>query len=161
MNLSMRPRVTVTAIAALIALTLPALSSTALASDEAEKEAVKAVVTEAYVNGVHAKPDAAAMRRGFHPDFRMLVLSDGKMNAVTLDEWAGRIEKAAANPNAKRPAIKAEFPTVEITGTVASVRIELYRDGRHTFTDHLLLYKFADGWKIVSKAFYSHPRPAA
>lgn len=161
MHLSVLPRVPITAIAALIALTLPALASTALASNEAEKEAVKAVVTEAYVNGVHAKPDAAAMRRGFHPDFRMLVLSDGKMNAVTLDEWAGRIEKGAANPNAKRPAIKAEFPTVEITGTVASVRIELYRDGRHTFTDHLLLYKFADGWKIVSKAFYSHPRPAA
>ena len=40
----------------------------------------------------------------------------------------------------------------------ASVRVEVFRDGKHTFTDYLLLYKFADGWKIVSKAFYSHPR---
>jgi len=47
---------------------------------------------------------------------------------------------------------------VDVTGTVASARVELYRDGTHTFTDQLLLYKFADGWKIISKAFYSRPR---
>ena len=140
-----------------LAFTLIALAAPAGAAD-AEKDAVLAVVNEAYIRGVHAAPDAAAMRRGFHPDFRMLVLADGKMSAVSLDEWAGRIEKAAANPSAARPKITAEFPQVDVTGTVASVRVELSRDGRHTFTDHLLLYKFADGWKIVSKAFYTHPR---
>jgi hypothetical protein len=129
-----------------------------LAASDEEKKAVIQVVTEAYINGVHARPDAAAMRRGFHPDFRMLVFSDGKMNAVSLDEWAGRVEKAAANPNAARPTIKSEFPVVEIAGNAASVRVELWRDGRHAFTDYLLLYKFTDGWKIVSKTFYSHPK---
>jgi hypothetical protein len=138
-------------------LTLAFAAPSPAASDE-DKKAVIQVVTDAYINGVHAKPDAAAMRRGFHPDFRMLVFSDGKMNAVTLDEWAARVEKAAANPGAARPAIKAEFPQVEIAGTAASVRVEVWRDGRHTFTDYLLLYKFTDGWKIVSKTFYSHPK---
>jgi hypothetical protein len=80
------------------------------------------------------------------------------MTAVTLDEWAGRVEKGAANANAPRPAIKAEFPRVDVSGTGASARVEIFRDGKHTFTDYLLLYKFADGWKIVSKAYYSHPR---
>ena len=130
----------------------------AAASTDAEKKAVVQVITDAYINGVHAKPDAAAMRRGFHPDFRMLVLTDGKMNAVTLDEWAARVEKAAANPNAARPAIKAEFPQVEIAGAAASARVEVFRDGKHTFTDYLLLYRFADGWKIVSKTYHTHPR---
>jgi hypothetical protein len=140
-----------------LAAALLACAATASATTEEERKAVIQVVTDAYINGVHAKPDAAAMRRGFHPDFRMLVLTDGKMSAVTLEEWAGRVEKSAANA-AARPAIKADFPRVDVSGTAASVRVELFRDGKHTFTDHLLLYKFADGWKIVSKAYYTQPR---
>lgn len=137
---------------AVLALTVPAFAA------EAEKDAVVKVVTDAYINGVHAAPSPAAMRAGFHPDFRMLVLTDGKMSAVTLDEWIGRMEKAAAaNPNAVRPKVTSEIPMVDITGNAAAVRVELWRNGRHTFSDHLLLYKFADGWKIVSKAFYTHP----
>jgi hypothetical protein len=128
------------------------------AEPDAEKKAVIQLITDAYINGVHARPDAAAMRRGFHPDFRMLALTDGGMSAVTLDEWVVRLDKSAGDPNAARPAIRAEFPTVEVTGTVASARVEVFRDDQHTFTDQLLLYKLADGWKIVSKAFYSHPR---
>lgn len=118
---------------------------------------VKAVVQSAYVEGVHAKGDATLMRQGFHPDFRMLVLRDGKMSAVTLDEWAGRLDaRNKENPNAAKPAIKAEYPVVDVTGNAAVVRVELYRDGKHTFTDYLLLYKLSDGWKIVSKIFQSH-----
>ena len=142
----------------ILALGLAAFGGQGTAPTTAEQKAVVQVITDAYVNGVHAKPDAAAMRRGFHPDFRMLVLTDGKMTAVTLDEWAGRVEKGAANTNAARPAIKAEFPIVDVSGTAASARVEIFRDGKHTFTDYLLLYKFADGWKIVSKAYSSHPR---
>jgi hypothetical protein len=137
------------------ALTL-ALAGPALAAD---RDDVVKVVTEAYINGVHVKPDAAAMRRGFHPDFRMLVLADGRMSAVTLEEWAGRIEKAAASPNPPRvPQIKYDLPQVDVEGTAAVVRVEIWRDGVHTFTDYLSLYKFADGWKIVGKIFYTHPR---
>lgn len=139
-------------------MALLTLAGPAAAQGDAEKKAVIQVITDAYINGVHAQPDPAAMRRGFHPDFRMLALTDGTMTAVTLDEWAGRVAKGAANANAPRPAIKADFPQVDVTGTVASARVEVYRDGKHTFTDQLLLYKFADGWKIVSKAYYTHPR---
>ena len=141
-----------------LAVAVLAVAPAVAAANEAEGKAVIQVINDAYINGVHAKPDPAAMRRGFHPDFRMLVLTDGKMSAVTLDEWASRVEKAAADTTAARPAIKAEFPQVNVMGNTASVRVEVYRDGKHTFTDYLLLYKFADGWKIVSKAYYVHPR---
>ena len=47
---------------------------------------------------------------------------------------------------------------MNVTGNTASARVEVYRDGKHTFTDYLLLYKFTDGWKIVSKADHAHPR---
>lgn len=145
-------------VAVMMAMFLTMAAGTAGAQPDVEKKAVVQVITDAYIDGVHVSPDTAAMRRGFHPDFRMLVLADGKMSAVTLDEWVARLEKAAANRAQARPAVKAEIPQVHVTGTVASAQVEIFRDGKHTFTDQLLLYKLADGWKIVSKAFYTHPR---
>jgi hypothetical protein len=126
----------------------------------ADRDDIIRVVTESYIKAVHINRDAAAMRTGFHPDFRMLVLgADGRMSAVTLEDWAGRIEKAAANPNApKLPAVKYEFTQVDVQGTAAIARVELWRDGVLTFTDYLSLYKFPDGWKIVGKIYFTHPK---
>ena len=121
-----------------------------------DREDVVRVVTDAYINGVHAKPSSAAMRAGFHPDFRMLVLSNGTMTAVTRDEWIARLEAASAT--APKPKITSELAVLDLTGSAATVRVQIYRDGVHTFTDHLLLYKFADGWKIVAKTFFAHPK---
>jgi hypothetical protein len=135
------------------ALALPALASGA----DGDVEAIKSVVKAAYVDGVHAQPSAAAMRAGFHPHFRMLVLKDGAVSGVTLDEWASRIEKGAAARTGPAPEIRHEFTTVDVTGNAAVVRLELHRGGKHTFTDYLSLYRFPEGWKIVSKTFQAHP----
>ena len=132
-----------------------ALGSASASADDSSD--VKAVIQSAYVDGVHVKLDPTAMRKGFHPDFRMLVLKDGKMTAVTLEEWITRMENGAKkNPDAPRPAIKAEFPMINATGNAAVARVEIYRDGKHTFTDYLSLYKFPDGWMIVGKIFQAH-----
>jgi hypothetical protein len=47
---------------------------------------------------------------------------------------------------------------VDIEGSAAVVRVEIWRDGAHTFTDYLSLYRFPDGWRIVGKIYYTHPR---
>jgi len=129
----------------------------AAAAAPADVEAVKKVVQSAYVDGVHAKGDTALMRAGFHPSFRMLVLKDGALSAVTLDEWAARIEKDATAKKFMRPEIRADFTRVDVTRDAAVVRLELFRGGKHAFTDYLSLYRFPDGWKIVSKTFQAHP----
>jgi len=135
------------------ALVLPAYAAAA----DADVEAVKMVVKSAYVDGVHAKGDPALMRAGFHPSFRMLVLRDGALTPVTLHEWAARVEKGAAERKGPGPEIRHEFTHVDVTGNAAVVRLELHRGGKHVFTDHLALYRFPDGWKIVSKIFQAHP----
>ena len=134
------------------------VGSTAAATAQAsDADAVKAVVQSAYVEGVHANLNPDQMRRGFHADFRMLMLRDGKLTSVTLEEWIGRMEaNAKQNPNAPKPSVRADFPIVDVTGNEAVVKVELYRDGKHAFTDYLFLYKFADGWKIVSKIFQAY-----
>jgi len=54
--------------------------------------------------------------------------------------------------------VRHEFKLVDVTGTEAVARVELWRDGRHMFTDYLSLYKRPDGWKIAAKTFYAHPK---
>jgi hypothetical protein len=142
-----------------VAFLVPSLT---VAQTDAEHDAVVRVVTDAYVDGVHNFRDAAAIRQGFHPDFEMLVLRDGKLEKTPLETWIAALEER----NAKEPppsresgqrSTKASFPLVEIAGTAALVRVEIERDGKHVFTDFLNLYKFADGWKIVGKTFYRYP----
>lgn len=131
----------------------------ALAANDEEKKAVTSVVEEAYVKGVHAEPSGEAMRQGFHPDFIMFVQDGEKITKVTRDEWITRIEAGLAkSSSAPKPVVKHEFPLVEVTGSAAFVQVELYRDGKHVFTDFISLYKFADGWKIIGKTFYRHPK---
>jgi len=134
-----------------------ALAFASVASANGEK-AVEKVVRDAYVNGVHVDRDVVAMRRGFHPDFKMLLLRDGELQTWSLDEWTARVEKAAKDTSSARPGIVARFTDVAVVGTAASVRLEIHRAGRHVYTDFLSLYEFPDGWKIVGKTFYKLPR---
>ena len=136
-------------------LMLAATSPMAGAAD-GDRAAVEAVVKTAYVDGVHAKGDPALMRQGFHPDFRMSVLRNGVMTQVSLADWVARLEKGNQERKGPRPEIRHEFPHTEVTGDAAVVRVELHRDGQHTFHDYMSLYRFPDGWKIVSKIFQSH-----
>ena len=130
-----------------------------LAANETEKKAVMNVVEEAYVKGVHAAPSGEAMRKGFHPDFIMFVQDGEKITKVTRDEWITRLEAGLAkSSSAPKPVVKHEFPLVEVAGSAAFVKVELHRDGKHVFTDFISLYKFADGWKIIGKTFYRHPK---
>lgn len=120
------------------------------------------VVSDAYVDGIHNFRDPAAIRQGFHPDFEMLVLREGKLEKLPLTAWIERLE--AQNQKEPPPtresgtrSTEARFPVVEVTGTAAFCKVELLRDGKQVFTDHIALYQFADGWKIVGKSFYRHP----
>ena len=139
---------------AIATLLLVLLGVTVLAS--VDRQAVVQVIRTAYIEGVHVKGDPALMRQGFHPEFRMYALRDGVLSVVTLDEWAARIAKAAAERKGPAPAIRHEFASVDITGNAAVARVLVHRDGKHVFTDYLSLYRFADGWKIVAKTFQAH-----
>jgi hypothetical protein len=138
-------------------LALPFLAAGAAGAVESEDvTAVKAVVTSAYVEGVHRQGDPALMRAGFHPDFRMYTLREGKVGFVPLEEWAERISRGAKERKGPAPKIEADFAQVDVTGSAAVARVELRRDGKHAFTDYLSLYKQPDGWRIVAKTFQAH-----
>jgi Putative lumazine-binding len=141
-----------------IAVLLIAGAAAQVGASDDERTAIEAVVKAAYVDGVHANFDPQAMRKGFDPAFRMQVLREGKVLSLTLDEWIARMEKSAQENPAPKPVVRHEFKLVDVSGTAAVARVELWRDGKHVFTDYLSLYKLPEGWKIAAKTFYAHPK---
>jgi len=136
-----------------------AFSAAAFAEDvNTEVEAVKKVVENAYVKGIHIDRDVEAVRGGFDPAFIMFRLEMGAVTRMTIDEWVAGIEKSKKErPGPLPQKTTHEFSVVDVTGDAAVARVEIYKDGKHVFTDYLSLYRLADGWKIVGKIYYRHP----
>ncbi len=130
----------------------------AFANDDIEKEkqAIQQVIESAYVKGIHIDRDPAAIRSGFHPDFTMLVFKDNQMSKVTLEEWIARLEEGKKQNPTLAEKTTHQFEIVDLSGNAAVARIELFKDGKHVFTDFMSLYKFDEGWKIVNKIFFRH-----
>jgi hypothetical protein len=124
-----------------------------------EEDAVKQVVSSAYVEGIQNNGNSDAIRKGIHPSFNMLRLVDNEIKPLPIEEWIAAIEKRKqeAKPDAKVIRTEAKFIFVDITGNAATVKLELTREGKKTFTDYIVLYKFTEGWRIVSKTFFRHP----
>ncbi len=117
-----------------------------------DEEEIQAVITSAYIEGVHLNRDTEAIRAGFHPEFVMTILGDGGVINATLDQWVERI--AASSP--QEHEIEWEFENIDVTGSAAFVKLAVFEDGTQIYTDYMGLYKFDSGWKIVNKIFYSH-----
>jgi hypothetical protein len=122
-----------------------------------EEEAVKEVITKAYVEGIHNGGGVEQIRKGFHPTFNMLRLIDNQIKPLPIEEWITNIEKARKESGTPKVKTEGKFVDVDITGNAAVVKLDLYRENKQIFTDYLVLYKFTEGWRIVSKTFYRYP----
>ena len=61
--------------------------------ESGESNAIRQVIEEAYIRGIHVTQEEDLIRGGFHPDFAMLVLQEDRLVKVGLDEWFVRIEE--------------------------------------------------------------------
>jgi hypothetical protein len=126
----------------------------AAAEDEA---AIKAVVLSAYRDGLCNVGDIELVRKGFHPEFRLLGLKDGALTVLPIADWIKRTEERKTAGKFPPPELVAfEFLLVDICGDAAVVKVKFMVGARHVYTDYLSLYRLADGWKIVGKIYASH-----
>ena len=130
--------------------------SLTLQAQSTDENLVKQVITSAYIGGIHNRGPIEDIRKGFHPSFNMLRLIDNEIKPLPIEEWIVNIEKARKESTASPARTEGKFITVDITENNAVVKLELYRDNKKIFTDYLVLYKFIEGWRIVSKTFYRH-----
>lgn len=119
-----------------------------------ERKAIAGVIESAYVQGVHAKFDPAAMRAGMHDSFVMLSQSENGITQTTREAWIERMSNAKPRPaDQPAPVVRGDIEVLELDGNAAVARVHLFRDGKQVFTDFISLYKFTDGWKMVGKTF--------
>jgi hypothetical protein len=122
--------------------------------EDVEKEAIRQTIERAYIRGIHGNQDEETVRSGFHPDFNMLVLRDDGIDKVSVEEWFDRIEVMKAdNPELWSAETTHNFLLIDVARYAAVAKLDVYRGDVHFSTDYMLLYKFEDGWKIVSKVF--------
>ena len=141
-------------VAALIAAALVApAASPALA--QSDQDAVKALIQSAYIDGLQNLGDLEKTKAGFHPDFVLLGLRDGTLTRLPIAEWIASAGKRKAD-GVKPPLTVCRFLAIDVTGSAASVKLELHQNDKRIFTDYLSLYKFPEGWKIVGKIYYRH-----
>ena len=146
----------------LLAIVLIAVVSFAFISIEKtneSEEAVKALVTKAYINGAFNKLDAESMENGFHPDFAIYSPKGTEISKYPIADWVAGVKKRRADsydPNAEKNKWDHKFAAVDVTGHAAQVKVQLYNQGKHVFTDYLSLLRFEDDWKIVAKVYYRH-----
>lgn len=145
-----------------IVLTLLCMVATfTIFAQENEKEAIKTLIGEAYVDGLQNKGDLDKTREGFHPGFDLLILNeDGTMNKFPIYNWIYYSEKKKEkdpSPVEEGKRVTCEYDMIDITGNAAIAKISLFREGKKIFTDYLSLYKFPDGWKIVNKIYHRYP----
>ncbi|MBL7853867.1 MAG: nuclear transport factor 2 family protein [Cyclobacteriaceae bacterium] len=133
------------------------LAAPFLIQAQSPEEAVQQVVMSAYVNGIQNNGPIEDIRKGFHPTFAMLRLVDNTVKPFPIDEWIASIEKNRSEGKISSVKTEAKFIQIRVVGTAAQVELELYREGKRIFTDYLLLYQFAEGWRIVSKTYFRHP----
>ncbi len=126
-------------------------------TDDAEKPAIQKVIQEAYVDGLQNRGDLDKTREGFHPGFNLLGQRNNRLTKFPIYNWIASVENAKMeNPNEQRPVTTAKFVNIDVTGKAAVAKLELYRENKHIFTDYLSLYKFDEGWKVVSKIYHRH-----
>jgi hypothetical protein len=118
------------------------------------EENIKKVIEESYIDGIHKTQDEKLIGKGFHKDFNMLVLQKNNIEKVDIEGWLKRIEKMKLdNPELWKAKTTCKFILVDVTGNSAVAKLEVYKGEIHFSTDYMLLYKFEEGWEIVSKIY--------
>lgn len=126
-----------------------------------EKEVIKKIIQEAYIDGLINEGDFNKIDKGFHPEFNLLGIGKGnEMWKYPIYSWKESVKndlQTGKIPKKDEEKVSIKFLMVDITGTAAIAKIEFYVGEKLTYIDYLSLYKFAEGWKIVNKIFYQFP----
>ena len=92
------------------------------------------------------------MKPAFHQDATMF-------GYVGAELFAGPIQHLFDWNDQNGPAtgLQARTASIDIIGTIATVRLELENWTGHRFTDLFTLLKVDEEWKIMNKVFHLHP----
>lgn len=127
-------------------------------TNDKEITSIKKVIQSAYVEGIQNEGDIAKIDAGIHPDFNLLGIGEnGTIWKLPIAEWKEKViqrKKDGKLPRDKENLVSVKFLSVDVTGTAAVAKFEFYVGEQLKYVDYISLYKFEDGWKLVSKIYY-------
>ena len=118
-------------------------------NNTSENEMIEKTV-QFYIDGAKSgKGDD--MKPAFHKDATIF-------GYIGDDLFAGPIQKLFDWNDKNGPATELEtrMASIDVVGTVATVRLESDNWTGHKFTDFFTLLKVEGAWKIMNKVFYLH-----
>lgn len=122
-----------------------------------EEAAIQAVILSAYRDGLCNVGDIELVKKGFHPEFRLLGIKDNALTILPIADWMKMTEaKKAAGKYPPPVPVSMEFPLIDITGNAAMAKVNFLVGDKHVYTDYLSLLRFAEGWMIVNKIYTAH-----
>ena len=142
----------------LITMAISLSSFSQQSGGDVEADQIKNIIQSAYVEGLQNEGDTVKINMGFHHGFDLLIPGkNGELEKYSLSEWKAKIKTNLSSgklPRKGEDKISVKFLFVDVTGNAAVAKFEFYVGSKLTFVDYQSLYKFQDGWKIVSKIFY-------
>ncbi len=110
-----------------------------------------AKVVQRYIDGAKSGR-GSDMKPAFHKDATIF-------GYVGDDLFAGPIQQLFSWNDENGPAtgLQAWIASIDLIGTVATVRLELDNWTGHRYTDLFTLLKVDGEWKIMNKVFHLHP----
>ena len=111
-------------------------------------------VVQHYIDGAKSG-SGDGMKIAFHPDATIF-------GYAGEDLFSGPIQNLFDwnDDNGPATGLEASIANVDITGTVATVRLELSNWTGRRYTDLFTLLKVDGEWKIMNKVFHLHPEQA-
>ena len=128
------------------------ISQFCFAQETDEKTVIQNLITQSYIEPLYLGGDLNKIRENFHESFQMFVLYQGKFSVRSRDEWIEKIEKVRQR-NLPKKNYTWNFDMIDFEGQTAVVKLSLNQDGKLKFIDYLTLYKFEEGWKVLTKQF--------
>ncbi|WP_422081009.1 nuclear transport factor 2 family protein [Ulvibacterium sp.] len=122
------------------------------AQELGEKEQIVKVITECYIEPLYLEDDLAKIKEGFHEKFAMYVLYKGEFYVTSRAKWIENIKTTRAR-NLPLKNYDWQFEVIDFEGQTAMVKLRIDEEKKLKYVDYLTLYKFKDGWKVITKQF--------
>lgn len=124
---------------------------TTIATQTIDNEMIEKTV-QFYIDGAKSGK-GNDMKPAFHADATVF-------GYIGSDLFAGPIQGLFDWNDQNGPAseLEAKIASVDVVGSVATVRLELDNWTGNKFTDLFTLLKVEGTWKVMNKVFYLHPK---
>lgn len=103
-----------------------------------------------YIDGT-ANGDPDLVKKAFHPDFKLYMVSDDSLRIRSGEKYIANIKKGEKANRVGR------IISIDFENDAAIAKAEIVVPNWRVFTDYFLLLKYQGSWKIVQKSYTWRP----